>query len=1014
MESRTRILILCLLYVACVSEVLSEELEFGARVSRAGDVEDPRVDTPIQETDGLDRQYAYKLRDKRALGLLLSGLAQIFGYTVTPIQIASLPNPSNITRPVAMSNTPTIGNIVGQQVASSRPTSMNVTAPVRKEQETIRFTGVLNFGNNSDIVGHLQRYEQIFHGRQNNMTNTIPRPISMPMSLPTIPDPGMNSVTRPPLLAPFFVKIPLPISPDLIPLMPIENIKLNLTPDVSIANEANKTAETPVRKEQEVIYKNNENKELYTVEKKNIYDEKDVMKPVNIYNHQLHIDEPSSQQNDKQQQEERVEQLKDQKVRTNCDRNTHHKEDEIIERDRNREEEIANRNPEHASNYKPTGKKKPAYDDEENDDDEKDSAERYEERNQENKSSKQHLKKDESEEEVEDDDSDKPFRGYKQPENFDKYIIGYNQQLPLGDYYHEGHPEMIRDSYGEILNNKKLEDDRIAGYLSMFKHPYVYDSQSVRNPEDASEEDERRPSTADAYEEHLTRLQKLREEYALPKNKYEEYDLNDEGEAQRDDRDHEKLQNLTSARGPKTGRVRVEDNRAKTGPPRQNILHDDAAKFETTKEEIDFGKHVPLIVPIRYIDANEKTQQATTRQLIYEDTNKLPNGRFSGNNVGSTRTLAKEKLTPQIGLPERPRKLHEGEHKELQVWPPPFDYAFDNTQPVNTIISPNSQNYPLNYYQHVKNIAANDANDNSSEQPSGYLVVVGNSANPYRNPYVYYFPNENINPQNSDYHLNTEGTYQRNQIHVPQQNTNQQFIRTNSNLTKYNLNETKRDRYHQPPEEPINVLDRYRYIFGESNPEGKESVNINVRTQTPNIENWSNKIYQSQAEQPSPVFVQLQNQNVATSNQNVQSRPLNSRYSRPLTRQKNSQPKDQRKNNKARIPQPIPTSKPFDDPQSAHDFFGFNKDDYSFAGESSDALKVAEENGKIVKESDVPVEPVVYHHESVVQHADEPENDTEKATVTEYRNKVATLKISEQRQLKPNGPIHYVDFIRNI
>ncbi|KMQ95787.1 hypothetical protein RF55_3977 [Lasius niger] len=1024
MESRTRILILCLLYVARISEVLSEEIEFGARLPRARDVEDrSRLDTPIQETDGTDRQSAFKLRDKRALGLLLSGLAQIFGYTVTPIQIASLPNPSNITRPAAMSNSSMMSNVMGQQVASSRPTSMNIMAP--RQQETVRFTGVLNFGNNSDVIGHLQRYEQIFHGRQNNTTNTMttnPRPIMMPMPPATISvDPRMNSATRPPLLAPFFVKIPLPIAPDLPPAtMPIENFRFSYpAPAVSIVSESNKTAETPVRKEQEMIYRNNENAERYTVEEKDIYDEKDVMKPMNKYNHQLHIDEPSLQ-NDKQQrkQEDRVERLKEQKELTNCEsnKNRHHKEDAIIERDRNREEEIADRNREHASKYESTGKKEPAYDDEENED----SAERNEER-QANKSTKQPPKEDESEE-VEDDEPDKRFRGYKQPENFDKYIeMGYNQQLPIGDYFHEGNPEMIRDSYGEILNNKKLEDDRIAGYISMFKHPYVYDSQNVRNPEDASGEDEREPSTADGYDEHLNRLQKLREEYALPRSKYEEYDLNDENEAKRDDRDNEKIR--TSARL-KTGRLRgEEDIRAKvpTGPPSRNILRDDVAKFGNAKsqEEIDFARHVPLIVPIRYIDTNDKVQQATTRQLSYEESNKLPNGRFSEDNVDSTRPLVKEKLTPQIGLPERTRKLHEGEqlHKELQVWPPPFDYAFDNTEPANAIVSPNSQNYPSNYYQHVKHIAANDANgDNSSEQPSGYLVVVGNSAHPYRYPYVYYFPNENTNPQNQDFHLNSEGTYPRHQIHhVPQQNTNQQFIRANSNLTEYNLNETTRDHYHQPHEAPTNVLDRYRYIFGERAPEGKESVNINVRDQIPNIENWSSRIYQSRAEQPSPVFVQLQN--VASSNQNVQNTPSNSRYSRPLRRQKSSQSEDQRKNDgKVKILQPIPTSKSFEDPQSAHDFFGFNKDDYSFAGESSDALKVAEENGKIVKESDVPVEPVVYHHdnESVVKHADEPENDTEKAKVTEYRNKVATLKISEQRQLKPNGPIHYVDFIRNI
>lgn len=980
----------------------SEEIE--ERFPRARAIEDlSRLDASLLEPDGTDRQSANKLRDKRALGLLLSGLAQIFGYTVTPIQVASLPNPTNATRP-AMSSSSTMG----QQTASTQPMSMNATVP--KQQETIRFTGVVNFGNNTDIVGHLQRYEQIFHGRQNatNAMMMTSQPVSMPMPMPPAKislDPTINSATRPPLLAPFFVKIPLPIAPDLPPAtIPIENFKLSVpTPVISVTSESNKTLEMPMRKEQETIYRNNENTERLMVEEKDIYDEKDVTKPMDHYIHQLH--EPSS----RHKQEEHVEELQEQKERTNCDMNKYHK-DKINERNRNREEEIADRNREHASKNESTEEKTPAEDDEENEE----SAERHEERTNQASKSKQPPREDESEE-VEDDDPEQ-FR--EQPENFDKYIeVSYNQQLPIGDYFHEGDPEMIRDSYGEILNNKKLEDDRI-GYINMFKHPV---------PEDASGEEKEPP--ADGYDEHLIRLQKLREEYALPKNKYEEYDLNDEIEAERDER----AQNRTR---PKIqGRVRdKEDNPRARIPPgvNRNILRDDAGNPKS-QEEVDLVRHVPLIVPIRYIDANNKVQQATTQQLrasSYEDSDKLPN-RFSEDNVHATQTRAKEKLTPPIGLPERPRKLHEGEHKELQVWPPPFDYAFDNTAPINTIISPNSQS-PSNY-QYVKNIAANDANsERSSEQPSGFLVVVGNSANPYRYPYnVYYFPNENTNPQSQD-PQNTEATYQRSQVYVPQ-NTNQQFIRVNSNLSEYNLNGTARD--HQPHEAPINLLNRYRYIFNERAPEAKESVNVDLRNQIPNIENWSSRIYQPQAEQSSPVLGQLQN--MRSLHQNLQSRPSNSRYSRSASRPKNPRAKDQGKNDgelkslqpipinksedqreddgRMKILKPVSTNKPFDDPQSAHDFFGFNKDDYSFAGESSDALKVAEENGKIMKESDVPLDPVVYHHdESVMKHADEPENDTEKAKVTEYRNKVTTLKISEQRQLTPNGPIHYVNFIRNI
>ena len=117
-------------------------------------------------------------------------------------------------------------------------------------------------------------------------------------------------------------------------------------------------------------------------------------------------------------------------------------------------------------------------------------------------------------------------------------------------------------------------------------------------------------------------------------------------------------------------------------------------------------------------------------------------------------------------------------------------------------------------------------------------------------------------------------------------------------------------------------------------------------------------------------------------------------------------------------PQQTLTSKSFNDPQSAHDFFGFSKDDYNFGSESNNAMKVIEENGKTREESDafIAPEPTAYHHddESIIKQTDEPENDTEKAKVREYRNKVATLRVSERRQLKPNGPIHYVEFTRNI
>ncbi|KYN13815.1 PREDICTED: uncharacterized protein LOC108766306 [Trachymyrmex cornetzi] len=1036
MELYEQILILCLLCVARAFEVPPEEIaEFGAGpltyIQNLSKI-------PIQETDGIDTQSTENPRDKRALGVLLSGLAQIFGYTVTPVQFASLPNP-NVTKPAAMPNMmPKVD--VKQNVASSQPA--NTTVP--RQQETIRFTGVLNLGNNSNILGHLQQYEQIFHGRQNNtMMMTTSRPAStLPAKIPM--DLRTNLQTQQPLLAPFFVKIPLPLAPNLLPIDPVENLELPYpSPPVSVSD-SNENVETPVRKEQETVYRSNEDTERYTVKEKDIYDEKDVKKPMNKYNHQLHIDELNKQQNNEpnelqRKQQEHIKNPNQEEEERHRDKADHYEEEEINERYRDHEEEIADRNRD-VSKDESTEERRPTHHDEEDEG----SVERHKEyanqKNLPNKQSPKQSPKDEKEEneDYHDDHSNKQFNGYKQPADFDKYVeIGY-QQLPIGDYFHEGNPEVIRDSYGEVLDNKKLKDDRIADYVNMFKHPYVqtnaYDSQRVHNnPKDVSREENEETSAEDGYDEHLNRLQKLREEYALPENKYEEYDLNDENEADRNDRENLRIQNDTLRRPKKPGQFRDKE--------------DDDVRLENagSQEEADYGTYVPLVVPVRYIDANDKIQQATTRRLNYKEADKLTDSRFSENNMGPMQTIFKEQtlLTPQIGLPERPRQLHEGDHKEFQVWPPPFDYAFDNTEPAATIVPSNlpnyypiAQNYAPNYYQHVvKKIAAQDANDKSSEQPSGYLVLVGNPEHPHRQPYnFYYFSNEAVNSQSQV--PNPHAEVPRDPVYVAhQQSASEQIVQVKPNITKYNLNETTNspyDYYYQPQEIPANVLDRYRYTFEERRPqserererEREEPFNIDIKSQILNTENWSNKIHRPQppsntAEQSlRPVFTL---QNIPPLNRNAQSRSSERpRHSRLLRKRRSLHTeKENRKNNEeAKASQQTLTSKPFDNPQSAHDFFGFSKDDYNFGSESNNATKVVEENGKTTEESDafIAPEPTAYHHddESIIKQTDEPENDTEKAKVREYRNKVATLRVSEQTQLKPNGPIHYVEFIRNI
>jgi len=828
MEARAGALILCLLCVARTSAMHPEERVVGFEEGALRYEAPSGMPRGSNESEG---QSANRLREKRALGLLLSGLAQIFGYTVTPIQIASLPN--STTRPAAMNPA---GNATKQQVASSQPASANATMPPRR-QETIRFTGVVNFGNNSDILGHLQRYERIFHGGGGN-TTTTPKPAPMSATNTSV-DPRSKA----PLLAPFFVKIPLPIAPNLPPAtMPIRDFKLSYpVPLISIASGLSKNAEaeTPVRKEQETVYRNNEDTEQYTLEEKDIYDEKDVSKPPDDYNRESYVGDPSynQQQDDRydnvqRKQQKHVERLKEQEDQRDRDRDAHYREDEIDERHRNREKEIANRNREYASKHEPKEEKRPAHDeDEEEEEEDGNSAEKHEEHaSQANESSKESMKnqRDKSEEDYPDrDDVDKPFDGYKYP-SLDKYIeMGNDRELPIGDYFHEGNPEVIRDSYGEVLDNKKLQDDRLSGYFSMFKQPHtdVGESQEVRNAEDASsKEDEGRASpTRSYYDEHLDKLQKLRDEYALPESKYEEYDVNDERGGDREDRESERLRNRTSERSKslETGRPRGAKGGGRARAPTERDGAEAPARFEDagSQEEVNLARYMPLIVPVRYIDASDKLQQEMTRQGSNEN-EPMRNG-FPEGNVDST--ASREKLALPIGLPKRSRQLYEDEGKGLQIWPPPFDYVFDNTEPANAVVLPN--------HQHVRSLTASNDNDNSS----GYVLVVNSPTHPYGDPYeLYYFPNEAAD-QNP--HLDTKSASSR-VPHVPH------VPRASPDATGRILNETGRDfRDHRPREIPIDHLDRYKYVFEERTSQDQTpqspDANKNARSQIINSEDQS-------------------------------------------------------------------------------------------------------------------------------------------------------------------------------
>lgn len=958
MRSHIRVLILCLLCVACVSTLPSKEIT-ELRIASLESVENISGSSEVQKNNETNLRSTNKLRDKRALGLILSGLAQIFGYNVTPVQVASLPNPNTM-----ISVAPLNSSIftIAQQLAS--PTVLSTNATVPRQQETIKFTGVVNFGNNSDILGHLQRYEQIFHGNKTTKDSFITtlRPSTiLTSSRDTLLNPRIPSQIRPPLLAPFFVKIPLPIAPNLPPpTLPIGNFKLSYpVSPISILNESEENDDQiPIHKEQETIYRNNEDTEHYSLEQKDIYDDMDVRKPVSKYTHQLYVDEPSWQIDSynelQRKQQEYIEKLKKQEKEKNRDNNNDD------DRDNEDNERHGNRNQGYDPKNGSTDEKNPTYSDEENDG----STEKYQkypgQTNVPREFSRQETtKSDEKKKEQDiysdDDDSDVSNKySNKQPDetplvNFDKYIESvYNQQLPIGDYFHGHNSEEIRDSYGEVLENKKLKDDRLSSYFGMFKHPYtgMYDPQKIIN----SENDKQTP-LSNNYDEDLTRMQKFNEEYA-PENKYEEYDINEEDGVHRENGKIEETHNLNStltAKKTKLDDLQDNNNRKETSAESQYDDNDDGAKTEDTKlhEDIDLKilmHYTPLIVPVRYVYANDKIEGRRAKHLQDDESDKFENSEIHQNNT--TLTESKEnQLIPHIGIPERSHKLHEGEYnKQFQIFPGPFDYIYDDTRQTNAVIPRNLQDNAPSYNQYVvTNNAVTTNKKNSSEESPGF--VLDNPVYPSQYPYNY-ISKEAGNQRNGDPYLNAENTYSHG--YFPAQSSSQQYVQVNPNLNQYGSNEAlNQPYYYQSQNDAPNIFDQYRYTFDEHIP--KPST-IDVRNQILNTENWSGRTYPSQsyANVIDPFSSNLvQRQNIESSNQNAQSESSNNqRYLESPRGQQYLQ-----SGNKHAINRDIKNltsqfEKHFDNSTgNSHDLFEFHKDDYDFGSENNDTTsKVAQEN----------------------------------------------------------------------
>ncbi|XP_076282180.1 uncharacterized protein LOC143209845 [Lasioglossum baleicum] len=575
-------------------------------------------------------------RDKRALGLILTGLAQVFGYDVSPIQVASLPN----------SEPPTVIALSANETQQGANESSSTTASPR-QRETIRFTGVLNFGNNGSLLSQLQEYEQVFHGTSNG-TGPMANATS-----PTSTEPPVD-IRRP--LAPLLVNIPLPVMPQPpLPEIPPQDIKLSYPPTVPIRY-------VPVRGQQEMVNRQNASSVKQRIESRPIQSVQEVKSsrvPVGFastseppwkkeYEERLaELERKQAEHAEKLRQQERYRnRVRDDDYSNEDGRWNHGKEDE---------------------DTRCIEKEKDSYSDTYSSAEEDGSSESYQD----------HVKRpNESQEDkdIRDYEDQKPFRQQEDFPASDNYTnVQFNEPLPItGDHEHQW-PEQLRNSYGELLNSSELNDG-FANFFNQFKDSSLYTvpgSQGSR--ENLKEEDYSRSK------ENEDESGEKREEVDLSaRNKYEEYSLEDDGDTKRKD-DERNIEKDLSDRTDK-----LPDKFLPSGKNR-SILDD-----QKSREEVNYSSFMPLIVPARYVSAPEEVKKAKARLATIEKPSRIKVASRDSKKVQSkeSRSPKKENLKPKPSILDRqlPKKLHEGEQKDFQLWPPPFDFVLDGT--IQTDVAP--------------------------------------------------------------------------------------------------------------------------------------------------------------------------------------------------------------------------------------------------------------------------------------------------------------------------------------
>ena len=904
-------------------------------------------------------------RDKRALGLILSGLAQVFGYTVSPVQIASLPNPNSESDEARATN--------NTQTNSTQSTTL---AP--RQRETIKFTGVVNFSNGTGILTQLQQYENIFHG---NSSSTTSKPPSTSSAMPPQIDPRKQTPNQP-LPPPLLVKIPLPVisEPSLptVPQPPLPEIPsqfINLSyPEPYISS---------IRNEQGMVYRKNVSTEKVTIENQPIYNAKDIQSPPPPMLvqppmiHDLSTTSPSYNEDPRwkqeyeerlaeleRKQEEHAKRLREQEWYRNRQKDDNYSGEE--DGDSRKQIDHGDQDSGCGGNQEESDKGKPLREEEDQ------SRERYESEERIREYPTNQKQPAESEEEYYRNDD-----VYKEdtPQTSENYTsIQYSEPLPLSEDDEERRPEDLRNSYGEPLYNRELIDDGFVNFFGRLKQPLsnIYSSSVPAESEEevSREEEDSRGNQKDENESD----ERSREEDVPARNKYEEYTLEEDTNNRKKD-----------------GKGSNEDNSELPMKISNNQSNGENRSFSTEErnvaDELDFSKFMPLIVPVRYLNAPEELRKMKLKSSTNEKSENDNTLRAEASKKVSSKEpkrSKKENLKPVVGVAERktPKNLHEGEQKEVQMWPPPFDFIFDSTIHTNIVPRNSNDNDNIKVSNSQENRRKFESSNKMRKEKHGEeksQIILDNSN---QRPYGY---SENIYDQG----LKKELEFRT----VPGKRLmmNRPINTVSSNKTRFETKTVKSNQNDDDRKEIPDFLKRYKYIS-----------NNNYRsTERPNIEIKN--------------FPELQDPSSLNSMKLESSK-------RSIARNQPSSKNKKQINVKNRIMQdtPVPRQKfestMFLEPRENYNLFNFGERVYDFNyGRGNDRLSGVFDGNKKIRNVEIiglttPQQDVYRYDESLTKFTSEPESRSEK--VEDYANGATTIKMVAQERINPNEPISYVDYSR--